>query len=208
MTYPEIIREIGKRADDPELKKSRAIAGNLFVESLINVILDEKTDIGQIGDFYKTIKFALESGSWNNYTQNVRLQNDILKTFDVSLAKETYLAFTSPVSLKKISSDSIERMNLEDSFRPSGTEIFWHKRRASTTGSKNVLEFFISREYYNADTLQTVPLEVDVYISPKLSDFTSTNNDVLDEYNLGTKVVYDSISLASVAIMSLTKGSK
>ena len=56
--------------------------------------------------------------------------------------------------------------------------------------------------------LDNVPINVEVYISPKISDFTSTNKDLLGEYNLGTKIIYDSIALASSAIMSLTEGSK
>jgi|TARA_R100001530_G_C4321155_1_gene155853 hypothetical protein len=208
MTYPEIIREIGKRANDPELTKSRAIAGNLFVESLINVMLNEDTDIGQIGDYYQAIPFILSKDSWVNYTQTYELPNNTLKILDVSISSNDYAHHvSSPISIKRVSRLDVERMFLEDSFSPSGTEMFYYYKRLSSS-SKQGLEFIISNEYYISGMLDNVPINVEVYISPKISDFTSTNKDLLGEYNLGTKIIYDSIALASSAIMSLTEGSK
>ena len=86
--------------------------------------------------------------------------------------------------------------------------FYYYKRLSLPSSSKQGLEFIISSEYYSSGTLDSVPLRVDVYISPKLSDFTSISGDVLEEYNLGTKIVYDSITLASANILALKGGGK
>ena len=208
MTYPEIIREIGKRVNDDTLMNSRAVAGNYFIESLINIMLHENTDIGQLGDFYKALDFNLSTDGWVNFTQTYELPNNTLKVLDAAIDSGSYATYaTSPVSLKKITKTEADRMFLEDSFRPSGTELFYYYRRLSSN-SKQGLEFIVSSEYYTSGTLTNVPLRVDIYLSPKLSDFTSTEGDVLSEYNLGTKVVYDAITLASANILALKGGGK
>jgi hypothetical protein len=131
-----------------------------------------------------------------------------LKVLDVAIESGLYTAYaTSPVSLKKITKTEADRMFLEDSFRPSGTELFYYYRRLSSS-SKQGLEFIISSEHFSSGTLTNVPLRVDIYLSPQLSDFTSTEGDVLTEYNLGTKVVYDAITLASANISALKGGGK
>ena len=71
MTYPEVVKEIGKRLNDPDLKNNRALIGNMFVESLTNLMMDEKIDPVQLGEYRQMIGAVLKADEWGNFRQRV-----------------------------------------------------------------------------------------------------------------------------------------
>ena len=214
MTYPEVVKEIGKRLNDPDLKNNRALIGNMFVESLTNLMMDEKIDPVQLGEYRQMIGAVLKADKWGNFRQRVSIPTTstlmtILKVFDVEIdAYNTLDTMTSNVSFKQISNSHIERMRLEDSFKPAGIEIFYRftTDRVDTTvpsPSEYLIEFFLSEEWDMSNNALDIPVKVVYLRSPILSDFTQYVGDINAKYRLSHALIYNAITATVLSIKGL-----
>lgn len=220
MTYPEVVKEIGKRLNDPDLKKNRALIGNMFVESLTNLMMDEKLHPSQLGEYRTKVLMMLIAREWRNFRQRISIpiftdgsitqtKSTILKVFNVETdVYSTIDSFRSHVSFKQISNSHIERMRLEDSFKPAGIEIFYRftSDRPSddiTLPSEYLLEFFLSEEWDMSNNALDIPVKVVYLRSPILSDFTQYVGDINAKYRLSHALIYNAITATVLSIKGL-----
>ena len=133
----------------------------------------------------------------------------ILKVFDVEIdAYNTLDTMTSNVSFKQISNSHIERMRLEDSFKPAGIEIFYRFTTDSidaftTSPSEYLIEFFLSEEWDMSNNALNIPIKVVYLRSPTLSEFTDLTKDIGIAYKLSQSLVYNAITTTVLTIKGL-----
>ena len=157
---------------------------------------------------------VLEATKWRNFRQKVKIPitselMTILKVFDVEIdAYNTLDTMTSNVSFKQISNSHIERMRLEDSFKPAGIEIFYRftTDRVDTTvpsPSEYLIEFFLSEEWDMSNNALDIPVKVVYLRSPTLSEFTNLTKDIGTVYRLSQSLVYNAITTTVLNIKGL-----
>tara|TARA_R100000963_G_scaffold10514_2_gene7608 strand:+ start:1315 stop:1959 length:645 start_codon:yes stop_codon:yes gene_type:complete len=187
MLYDNIKKEIGKRLGDPFLDKYRALVGNVFVESLGNMLKEDDYGINEIESVDSetvtnpllTKKIYSYSQVGLNNTKKFQLESDVFIVQDVLFGDD--YSNISPESdfvptLKEISKDTQRRMAIEDALKPSGYEIFYIINNYSIT-------FYSSAEIPNGN------INIDMYyFKAPSNDEWSTLNDGSDGLNLETSV--------------------
>lgn len=187
MLYDNIKKEIGKRLGDPLLDRYRPLVGNVFVESLGNILRENDYGINEIESVdSETVTNPLltkrtysytEAG--DKYTITFPLSSDVFIVQDV-LFSDDYSNVSPKLdfvpTLKEISKDTQRRMAIEDALKPSGYEIFYIINNYS-------IIFYISSEIPNGN------ISIDMYyFKAPSNDEWSTLNDGSDGLNLETSV--------------------
>ena len=129
MVYRDVLREIGKRLGDPDLKRFRGLVSQCFVDSMCSVLAKEEGyNLVEIPDLIQEIDHTLDLQN-SQYTvslPSIATSGSVIKLLDVFQRPDQN--FTSALTLKEIPQEEYKRMALEVAFRPTSEEVFYFRR--------------------------------------------------------------------------------
>jgi len=129
MVYRDVLREIGKRLGDPDLKRFRGLVSQCFVDSMCSVLAKEEGyNLVEIPDLIQEIDHTLDLQN-SQYTvslPSIATSGSVIKFLDVFQRPDQN--FTSALTLKEIPQEEYKRMALEVAFRPTSEEVFYFRR--------------------------------------------------------------------------------
>ena len=167
MIYRDILREIGKRLGDPDLKRFRGVVTQCFVDSMCGILSKEEgyNDV-EIPDLIKEVEHTLDFSN-SQYTVSLPSlsgSGSVIRLMDVFQRPDEN--FTSSLTLKEIPKEDYKRMALEVSFRPASEEVFYFRR------GNNI--YFVSGQIADDEVSTTVVFQF--IENPNPDDWKMTTN--------------------------------
>jgi hypothetical protein len=180
MIYRDILREIGKRLGDPDLKRFRGVVSQSFVDSMCSILSKEEdyNDV-EIPDLIKEVDHTLvfENSQYMVSLPSLAGSGSVIRLVDVFQRPSEN--FTSSLTLKEIPREDYKRMALEVSFRPTSEEVFYFRR------GNNI--YFVSGEIADDESSTTVVFQF--IENPNPDDWANSVN-LVTELNYSRNFIY------------------
>jgi len=180
MKYRDILREIGKRLGDPDLRRFRGVVSQCFVDSMCDIISKEEgyNDV-EIPDLIKEVEHTLnlKNSQYTVSLPSLSGSGSVIRLMDVFQRPDE--SFTSSLTLKEIPREDYKRMALEVSFRPASEEVFYFRR------GNNI--YFVSGEIADDEVSITVVFQ---FIENPNPNNWSDNTDLIKTLNYSRNFIF------------------
>jgi len=199
MTYEDIKRNIGKRLGDPDLDIYRGLVGDMFVNAMCDLLMEDKYQPEDIPDLLVDTEPVDEDGdsvdvAFVNWEGSWELPRDTLKFLDVYLSTADLM--TTQLTLKEVDHEEIKRIQLEPAFAPTHTECFWYRKGAS-------IKFVLSKDFKPSESPASFPFVFSYIKNPNPDDWT-TAIDLISNKGYSRDFLYTAINGA----VNMLKGSE
>lgn len=170
MTFDDIKKEIGKRLNDPDLKKYRGVLNNVFTQSMCQLIAENKYQPEDIPDLIID-DVPDDDVVFENYEASYELPFNTLKFLDIYLSTASLM--TTPLTLKEVDHEEIKRIQLEPAFAPTHTECFWYRK------GKEV-KFVLSKDFDPDEAPNSFPFIYSYIENPDPDEWDSSVDLIAD----------------------------
>jgi|TARA_R100000750_G_C2346329_1_gene96506 hypothetical protein len=193
MKFRDVLREVGKRLGDPDLRKYKGLVRQCFVDSMAKMLYDEEGyNLVEIPDLIKEVEHTLDISNQQATVDipSLAMSGSVIRLVDVF--QRPQINFETAITLKEIPYSEFKRMQLEVSFRPARNEVFWFRRG-------NII-YIVTSEV--ASKLVDLPLVFQFIENPNPGDWVGTI-DMISDLSYSRNFLYRVIGATVDSITNL-----